>query len=124
MKKLLYTFFFLVFVFFTGCSDANKAKSLAVKFLDENIQEDYSVTRVMRFDSTNYVSKQQVDLMRSQMKTEKAFKKDMRYVDYDGGKLYYIRLQLRQKTHDGNNKRFLTFYVDTNYVGVVSFKNQ
>lgn len=123
MKKTIFGLALACMFLFVGCSDKNKAKSIVTQFLEDNLNEDFSSSRVLKFDSTKYISKDQIANMQKLMGEDKAFKKSISYQPYNGKKLYYVRLQYKQKANKGKEKTIQTFYIDNEYKGVVAFKN-
>lgn len=105
-----------------GC-DAEKstAKKLVKDFLKENlVNNDFKVMSFSALDSTKHITDSVFKVMRAEAAQDKAFKKDIQFVEGPKTKkLYYIRIKYRLD----NDTCLQTFYLDDQLTRVVSFRN-
>ena len=115
---------FLAFLLM-GCSEEQRSKSLVKDFLNENLtNDDYSVDRYIKFDSTYRVSTQAIASLHANATKIGPFKPDIRYQPYkQGDKLLFLRVKYEVETGgDKPAEMTHTFYIDKDLQGVVAVK--
>ncbi len=108
-----------------GCSEEHRSKSLVKDFLNENLtNDDYSVDRYLKFDSTFRVSSQAITSLHANAQKIGPFKTGIRYQPYkQGDKLYFLRVKYDVETGDEKPMELThTFYIDKDMQGVVAVK--
>ncbi len=110
---------------FISCGEEHRTRSLVKSFLEENLtNNDYSVDRWEKYDSTFRVSSQAIASLHNNITHIGPFKSGIRYQPYkQGDKLYFIRVKYEVE-NNGEKPLELThtFYIDKNFEGVVAVK--
>ncbi|MBR4387793.1 MAG: hypothetical protein IKT00_01280 [Prevotella sp.] len=112
-------------VLFVSCGEEHRSRSLVKSFLEENlINNDYSVDRWEKYDSTFRVSSQAIASLHTNVTHIGPFKSGIRYQPYkQGDKLYFIRLKYEVETNGDKPLELThTFYIDKDWGGIVAVK--
>lgn len=107
-----------VIVLLASCGKQHKAEGVVKDFLNKSlVAQDYTVS-LSKIDSTKRVSKAAIAFMRMEARKNKSFKQPIKYGDDNYASYVFTRATIAQ----GRDTLVHTFYLDSEVVQVVAFK--
>lgn len=112
---------FAIMLLVASCGRQHKAKGAVEDFLKENLVDaaNLGYADCENVDSTRYIMSASIEAMRENAKSDKRFKRNIEYVEFDSKK---ILVSARVTYAVGADKFTETFYLDDEFKGVVAFK--
>lgn len=113
--------FFAIMLLATSCGRQHKAKGTVEDFLKENLVDaaNLGYADCENVDSTRYIMSSSIEAMRKNAKSDKRFKSNIKYVEFNSKKML---ISARVTYAVGTDKFTETFYIDDKFKGVIAFK--
>ncbi len=121
MRRILKAIFFIPLLLFivSSCSQKQQAESIVKSFIKSNLKADKYSVKVLKVDSTLYITDSMINVMKLSAKKNELFKGDIKYEEALKSKLhFYARAEIFIKKDTFRQ----TFYLDSAMTKVIAFK--